>query len=190
VTFRYDKVEAMKRTPHYLVERRWLNFYIAAEEVLQRLGVSGGVAQKMLREACAHGDIRSQREPYDPVTNEGQGPPEFVKPSEWAKDQVDLLTDDDGCINLVDVDEDDFRHWLDQQKPSPQKPPPKSKSKRGKVPVVMDYLKEMFPRGVPDPARCPRKGLLADLRVKDARLRSLDDATLQGAIDAIRNDPK
>jgi hypothetical protein len=101
-------------------ERPWLNFYNAADQIVWRLAVSEGVGQTMLREACASGVIRSQREPYDPVTKEGQAPPEFVKPSEWSKDQVDLMTDKDGCSFFVDVDEGDFRYWLDQQKPPPQ----------------------------------------------------------------------
>jgi hypothetical protein len=175
--------------------RDWLHFRLAVGEIMECLGVSAGAAQTMLRDACASGEVRSQREPYNPVTGQGQAPPELIKPSEWAKDQVDLVIDADGCGYFVDVEEDDFRHWLDQQKLLPQDPPLKSKPKRpqparGKVPLIIDYLKEMFPDGVPDPAHCPRKELLADLRAKDPRLRSLDDATLKRAIDAIRNDPK
>ena|SRR6516165_243421 len=49
-------------------ERDWLSFYIATNEIEQRLGVSGGVAMRMLRDACASGDVRSRRQPYNPAT--------------------------------------------------------------------------------------------------------------------------
>jgi hypothetical protein len=93
-------------------ERRWLNFYDAAKEVRKKLGVSVGKAQTMLREVCAKGDIRTQREPYNPATGQGQAPPERVKPSQWKQDDIDLLTDADGCNYFVDLDEEDFEYWL------------------------------------------------------------------------------
>ena len=95
------------------MSRNWLNFYHAAEEVQRRLRVSVGVARRMLRDACATGDVMSQREPYDPKTGAGEGPPELVKPSDWKRDEVDLVTDADGCAYFVDVDEADFHYWLD-----------------------------------------------------------------------------
>ena len=90
----------------------WLSFYIAANEIEQRHGVSGGVAMRMLRDACASGDVRSQRQPYNPATGIDEGPPEPVKPNDWRRDQVDLECDADGCRYFVDVDEADFRYWL------------------------------------------------------------------------------
>jgi hypothetical protein len=95
-----------------MTERSWLSFYIAVNEIEQRLGVSGGVASRKLRDACASGDVRSQRQPYNPATGIDEGPPEPIKPSDWWRDQVDLETDADGCRYFVDVDEADFRYWL------------------------------------------------------------------------------
>ena len=90
----------------------WLSFYLATNEIEQRLGVSGGVAERLLRDACASGDVRSQRQPYNPATGIDEGPPETVRPSVWSCDQVDLVRDADGCKYHVDVDEADFRYWL------------------------------------------------------------------------------
>jgi hypothetical protein len=39
----------------------WLGFQLAAEEVERRLGVSWGMAQKLLLEACENKEIKSQR---------------------------------------------------------------------------------------------------------------------------------
>jgi hypothetical protein len=162
-----------------MIEHSWLSFYIAANEIERRLGVSGGVAMRKLRDACASGDVRSQRQPYNPATGIEEGPPETVKPSDWRRDEVDLECDADGCRYFVDVDEADFRYWFDRQKPEEKSKP----SKKGKVPLVIDYLKQMYPLGVPDPARCPRKDLLAVLRTKDKILSQLDDGTLKKAIE-------
>ena len=128
------------------------------------------------------------RAPYE---KHGQLPFEFwarVAPSEWREREVDYDGPDaDGCATEIMLNEEDFRYWLD--------PPTKSKpGKRGKVPLIIDHLKEMHPHGVPDPPDCPRKALRADLLAKDKRLGPLDDATLKSAIDtfnrSIRNDPK
>jgi hypothetical protein len=132
-----------------LRERRWLDFYNAADQIVWRLAVSEGVAQTMLREACASGVIRSQREPYDPVTKEGQAPPEFVKPSEWSKDQVDLMTDKDGCAFFVDVDEDDFRYWLDKLNPPAD---PKSDRTPYRQNLVKEAINDLqLPNSLPTP---------------------------------------
>ena len=95
-----------------MIGRDWLCFNIAANEIEQRVGVSGGVAMRMLRQACASGDVRSQRQPYSPATGIDEGPPERIRPSDWTKREVDLECDVDGCKYFVDVDEDDFRYWL------------------------------------------------------------------------------
>jgi hypothetical protein len=104
-------------------DRQWLSFHDAVKEVRKKLGVSIGKAQAMLRDACAKGDVRSQREPYDPTTGEGQAPPERVKPSQWKQNTIDLLIDADGCAYFVDVDAEDFDYWLDNL------PKPKTKDR-------------------------------------------------------------
>src|SRR5262249_58923673 len=98
-----------------MIEHHWLNFYLAANEIEQRLSVSGGVAMRMLRQACASGDVRSQGQPYNPATGIDEAPPETIKPSDWTQREVDLECDADGCKYFIDVDEDDFRYWLNQQ---------------------------------------------------------------------------
>ena len=45
-----------------MTERHWLSFHFAANEIEQRLGVSGGMAMRMLRDACVSGDVRSARQ--------------------------------------------------------------------------------------------------------------------------------
>jgi hypothetical protein len=90
----------------------WLSFDIAVNEIEKRLGVSGGVARRKLREACASGDVRSQGQPYNPATGIDEGPAEPIKPGDWRRYEVDLECDADGCRYFVDVDEDDFRYWL------------------------------------------------------------------------------
>jgi hypothetical protein len=218
-----------------LIDRNWLYFYTAAAEVAERLNLSVGKAQRMLREACASGDIRSKQL----VQRSGEWVAEPTKPSEWAIDEIDIeqhrrqrVADTEmrwydldieklpdnireaweklqetsrgleatgaalGSLHLgvgpvnVYVNGDDFQHWLDNLRPVPQ-----PKSPGGKVPLIIDHLRSMFPKGgVPDASHCPRKQLRADLVKRDKRLEPLDDATLKSAIDAfnrsIRNDPK
>jgi hypothetical protein len=108
-------------------ERQWLNFYAAAKEVRKRVGVSSGKAQAMLREACAKGDLRSRREPFDPATGQGQAPPELVKPSQWKTEDIDLLIDADGCAYFVHVDAEDFDYWLDNLPKAKPRATPKEK---------------------------------------------------------------
>ena len=130
-----------------MTERPWLNFYFAANEIEQRLGVSGGMAMRMLREACASGDVRSQRQPCNPATGIDEGPPEPVKPSDWTQHQVDLECDADGCGYFVDVDEDDFRYWLNgATKNNAQKVTNRGSPKRR---LAEQAIKKLWPGGIP-----------------------------------------
>jgi hypothetical protein len=158
-----------------MIEHHWLNFYFAAKEIEQRLSVSGGVAKRMLRVACASGDVRSQRQPCNPTTGIDEGPPEPIKPSDWTRDQLDLVRDADGCKYFVDVDEDDFRYWLNQQPTQP--------TAGGKQSRIIRLLAEMFPSGVPNRDDCPRQPLTAELIKRDPTLSPLDPKTLKTAID-------
>jgi hypothetical protein len=69
-----------------LVDRNWLYFYTAAAEATEHLGLSAGKAQRMLREACATGDIRTKQM----VVRAGEWVEEPTKPSDWAKDEIDI----------------------------------------------------------------------------------------------------
>ena len=130
---------------------------------------------RMLRVACASGDVRSQRQPYNPATGIDEGPPEPIKPSDWTRDQLDLVRDADGCEYFVDVDEDDFRYWLNRQSTQP--------TAGGKQSRLVRLLAEMFPAGVPNRADCPREPLKAELIKRDASLKPLDLKTLKTAIE-------
>jgi hypothetical protein len=157
----------------------WLLFSRAAAEIEDKLGVSLGVAERTLRELCAKGDIRSIRGTDEDLAEEEYAEePTFIKPSEWLSLQVDF---DGKYYNYVRVSEDDLRYWLASSKPH---------KAVGKKPRILTLLAEMFPKGVPDPARCPRKALKADLLTRDPGLEPLDEATLKSAIDAYNADPK
>ena len=124
-----------------MTEREWLNFYFAANEIEQRLGVSGGMAMRMLRQACASGDVRSRRQPCNPATGIDEGPHEPVKPSDWTHRQLDLECDADGCGYFVDVDEDDFRYWLNSAtKNNAQKVTNRGSSKRRLAEAAINKL--------------------------------------------------
>src|SRR6516164_7212043 len=87
---------------------RWFNFYWMADVIVEREGVSRGVAERTLRALCATGDVRSVRcDPISPTAEE----PEIIRPSEWVKDQVDLA--DDGWA--IFVSSGDVQYWLDKQ---------------------------------------------------------------------------
>jgi hypothetical protein len=145
----------------------WFFFYTAAGVIEDRLGVPGGVAQRKLREACASGDIRSK---WLVPSGSGEWRYETVKPSEWAKDQMDLewLRRDDVVDTLKEeadpldelepdpdnlpgpagiyVNGDDFRYWLDKLKP-PAEPAARSPHKRDFARQAVDVL---WPDGVPE----------------------------------------
>ena len=124
-----------------MTERDWLNFYFAANEIEQRLGVSGGMAMRMLRQACASGDVRSRRQPCNPATGIDEGPHEPVKPSDWTRGEVDLEFDAHGCGYFVDVDEADFRYWLNSAtKNNAQKVTNRGSSKRRLAEAAINKL--------------------------------------------------
>jgi len=54
----------------------------------------------------------------------------------------------------------------------------------GKTPRIRQYLIEHYPKGVRDPAHCPRKALQKALLEWDQSLSPLDESTLKKAIDA------
>jgi len=87
---------------------KWFNFYWIADVIVEREGVSRGVAERTLRELCATGDVRSIR--CDAISSEPEEP-EIIRPSEWVKDQVDLA--DDGWA--IFVSSGDVQYWLDKQ---------------------------------------------------------------------------
>jgi hypothetical protein len=157
----------------------WLNFHFAAEEIRTKLAVSRGKAQLILRQLCASGEIRSQKQPHTTLPHHeflrGEGPPEMIEPREWREHEIDAMTDDVGCKYAVDVSKSDFQHWLDT--------PKAAKAKVGKQPLIMKYLAEMFPNErVPDPAYYPRDRLRAELLERDPSLTPLDMKTLKRAI--------
>jgi len=64
-----------------------ISFYNAVSQIEARLGVSRGKAQSMLRQACASGEIRSEKEPYSVVDGweaRSAGPPEPIEPSKFS----------------------------------------------------------------------------------------------------------
>jgi hypothetical protein len=97
-----------------MTDEEKIGFYLAAEEIRGRLGLSRGAAEKKLRELCASGEVRSWKQPYTIVRGEpqGEGPPERIVPSEWRTVEVDLAIDADGCENFVNVSKEDFEYWL------------------------------------------------------------------------------
>ena len=99
------------------MDEPWLSFYLAAQEIEEQLGLSRGAAQAQLREVCATGEVRSQKQPYTMVSFQPvkEGPCERIKPSEWRLDEIDLMIDAAGCAYFVDVSERDFLFWLKQQ---------------------------------------------------------------------------
>jgi hypothetical protein len=177
--------ESFRRSPYLGIWNgdEWLDFVYAATEVSSRLGIPEGPAQARLRKLCADGEVRAITSEAEEVC---QQEPTIIPPSRWRTEDVDLTVP---STHQVAVSEGDFRYWLDQQ-PSKPTSTPRSAAERGKVPLIIPYLKQMFPEGVPDPAHYSRKQLRSDLLAKYKNLAPLDDATLKRAIDLIRNDPK
>jgi len=70
-----------------LTKNGWVTFIHAAFTTKNYLDVGAGVAERMVREACASGDVRS----LQLVCDQKFGwMPEPIKPSEWLEDQMDL----------------------------------------------------------------------------------------------------
>jgi hypothetical protein len=169
-----------------MYEPGWLSFYAAALEIEQRFRLSRAEARKKLRKACADQQIDTMKVPCE---EPGPLPFEFwtrIAPGEWSEREADYDGPDaDGCTTEVMVFEKDFQYWLGQHSQQQEK-----KQTRGKVPLIIKHLQEMFPESVPDPAICPRKVLKDDLIKKDKKLVTLDDATLKRAIDQYNHDRK
>ena len=73
--------------------------------------------------------------------------PQPVKPSDWTHRQLDLECDADGCGYFVDVDEDDFRYWLNgATKNNAQKVTNRRSPKRR---LAEHAIKELWPGGIP-----------------------------------------
>jgi hypothetical protein len=85
----------------------WGNFSWVTSEIAERESLSLGVAERTLRELCATGDVRSIR--YYAMPDE-EREPETIRPSEWVKDQVDLVAD---IWTWIFVSADDVQYWLD-----------------------------------------------------------------------------
>ncbi len=175
----------------------WVRFDDAADAYANFVEVSTGVAQRLLREQCASGNIRSIRYTGDP---RGDTPiPVLLKPSEWTTDpyldfQADYVPtfdrvpdpedEDDpgswGPFTYIDVSEDDVVYWIILAKPKLSLPP---STRQGKVPRIKALLTKLHPSGVPDPALCSRKELQGRLLKDDPSLNPLDPKTLKAAID-------
>ena len=70
-----------------MIKNRWVPFILAASITKDYLDVGAGVAERMLREACASGDVRAQQLICDQKFG---WVPELIKPREWLEDQMDL----------------------------------------------------------------------------------------------------
>lgn len=158
-------------------EDDWLPFHSAVREIKRSLRMSQGAAQAKLRELCASGWVRSQKEPYsfDGLQPQGEGPPVLIEPSEWRQREIDLMTDSDGCNYWVNVSKTDLEHWLNQQTTQP--------TAGGKQSRIIRLLAVMYPAGVPNRGDCPRQPLTAELVERDPSLKPLDLKTLKTAIE-------
>jgi hypothetical protein len=117
----------------------WVLFSEALEEGASGL-MTHDEAERTLKKLCAKGDVRA-------VCFYEDGP-KFIAPKEWSRGLDD---------ELVYLSVDDLLRWVYR----PGLP------EAGKQPRIKAHLAEMFPKGVPDPAQCPRKALKADLLKRD-----------------------
>jgi hypothetical protein len=108
----------------------WQEFFYAAQKIRAKLGVSVGVSLKMLRRACADGDVRALLLVHDHhISGDGIHVHQYlasrrIKPSEWRNDEPDI---DERDLWLepdryVEVSLEDLDYWLDQQ-PKPEMTP-------------------------------------------------------------------
>jgi hypothetical protein len=136
----------------------YISFVQAASEVQGKLGCSGAVAKKRLRQASKDELLRTMKAPYR--IHQGWQleymPQEFwkrVPPSEWHQRQVDYDNDEpdaDGNNLQVMIDEEDFRSWLLDQ-PQPEGQPVKGQGRAArKRDVARNVIKERWPEGIPD----------------------------------------
>jgi hypothetical protein len=183
--------------PLLLYGEHWVHFHEAAQEAAKRLEISIGSAERRLREQCASGDVRSIRYTLT-QGNDFLKHPCRIKPSEW-QDQLDVVADLESdelqeTYAWIDVSQDDVVYWITEELLAAGKlteAPKPAAARGGKVPRIMIHLEELFPKGVPVPALCPRKELQGSLVKKDKSLAPLDLATLKTAIDEynLRNNP-
>jgi len=164
---------------------KWLYFHEAVNEIKRQLRVSRGEAEVMLRQRCASGKVKSQKEPYSIVNGrwQGEAPPELIEPHEWYDHEIDMMTASDGCKYFVRVSKEDFWHQF----------PPRHAEKPavGKQPRILKLLADRFGNSpVPDRGMCPRNALKADLLKLDPTLAPLDLTTLRTAINAHNADAK
>jgi hypothetical protein len=175
----------------------WVHFEDAADAYANFVEVSTGVAQRLLREQCASGNIRSIRHSGEP-----DGGVALLKPSEWIENPyldfqaeyvIGSAGDDEppdafpGPSTYIDVSEDDVVYWIILAKPKLSLPP---STRQGRVPRIGALLAKLCPDGVPDPAYCNRKELQGRLLKADPGLNPLDPKTLKAAIDEYNADRK
>jgi hypothetical protein len=161
-----------------------LNFHFATKEIRAKLAVSLGKGQSMLRQLCASGEIRSQKQPHNTSFRDEfiqyVGPPEAIEPSEWREREIDAMTDQGGYRYIVNVSKSDFRYWLDQQPAAASAKPRPKPRKREKIKAWL--AKKFDNQRVPDD--CVTKELLNELRgCGDPLLKQIDDATFKTATD-------
>jgi hypothetical protein len=73
--------------------------------------------------------------------------PERLTSKHWRDDDMDLVTDGDGTAYFVDVDEEDFRYWLDNLSGPKAKPRATPKNKLAQLALAELRL----PADTPDP---------------------------------------
>jgi hypothetical protein len=141
----------------------WLIFSEAVEEIVAKVGLSRGVAERTLRVLCGSGDIRSIccDEDFDEE-------PTIIKPEKWREiGELDLhgvvvnrvkwnsrqsreaAVQDKGKLDfeerwndIVLVSEDDLQHWLKKQQQATAEP---KKKALGKRPRIKAHLAKLFP---------------------------------------------
>ena len=143
----------------------WISFEEAAWKIEKGLSVSAGCSEAILQNLRANGEVR------------------VILPRKRVA--VSLLPGGMEFMDREKVSAEDVDHWIE-----------KAVGKRpalGKRPRIKRYLAEWHPKGVPDPAHCPRKALKGRLLEAEPGLKPLDEGTLKTAIDEynreIRNDP-
>jgi hypothetical protein len=112
------------------------DFFFAAQELAERFALSPGAAEAKLRELCASGVVQSWRQPYSMVGGkpQGEGPPERIEPSAWRTNEIDLMTDADGCNYFVDVSTVDLEAQLGPAKRFPREAAIAKRLKAGERP--------------------------------------------------------
>ena len=150
----------------YWDREEWVYFHWAASEISDKLAIPSRSAKAHLRKLCASGEIRAISSAESDLLEE----PEPIPPSRWRDEDIAA-----SWRLLIAVSRNDLRNWLSHQSTS---------AAGGKQSRITRLLAEMYPRGVPTRADCPREGLRATLVRRDPSLKPLDLKTLKTAIDA------